>query len=575
MNASISVATARNWERLNVDMSGKLTKRANKQMSQKHFLPVEYIENQNNIQLITDIVNAIFSSGIDAYSALYTIAVKQLTQANIYQLPHVQKVLSEYEYKFDEFLYNIQIPTDERDLLGVIYQSLSLEGEKNQKGSYYTPKRVVQNMMSCVFLENEQKLLDPCCGSGSFLLSVCGKPNQIYGMDNDFLAVFICKINLLLKYREDVFIPQIYCGDFLQDDLFNMNIPIFNEQFEYVITNPPWGAVCENNSISEITSKESFSYFYVKAFNLLKEKGCIRFLFPESILNVKVHRDIREFMLSHGSIDSITLYNGMFSGVTTKYIDIEASKNIPTEKINIYSADSLFYIDRKNFYNTENLVFSFQGNIDSEIINQVKQKGEYTLENSIWALGVVTGNNKEKLLIESSKTSEAIYTGKEILPYVLKNPVKYIEYNRCDFQQVAKEEIYRADEKLVYKFISNKLVFAYDNNQSLFLNSANILIPKIPNMSIKTVMAFLNSDLYQYLYLILFSEIKILKGNLLELPFANISSKKNEEISFYVDKIISGDGSCHSNIQDIIYDIFEINKTQRKHIKEKLNGTIN
>ena len=30
---------------------------------------------------------------------------------------------------------------------------LSLEGEKNQKGSYYTPKRVVQNMMSGVFLE--------------------------------------------------------------------------------------------------------------------------------------------------------------------------------------------------------------------------------------------------------------------------------------------------------------------------------------------------------------------------------------------------------------------------------------
>ncbi|MBE6785667.1 MAG: hypothetical protein E7538_05445 [Ruminococcaceae bacterium] len=575
MNANVSIATARNWERLHVDISKKLTKRANKQMSQKHFFPLEYIENRKNIQIITDIVNAIFNNGIDTYSALYTIAVKQLIQANIYQLPHVQKVLSEYEYKIDDFLYNIQIPTDERDLLGVVYQSLSLEGEKNQKGSYYTPKKVVQNMMSCVFLENEQKLLDPCCGSGSFLLSAQGNPSQIYGMDNDFLAVFICKINLLLKYSEEVFIPQIYCGDFLQDDIFNMNIPIFHEQFEYIITNPPWGAVCVNNSIFEITSKESFSCFYVKAFGLLKEKGCIRFLFPESILNVKAHRDIREFILSHGSLDSITLYTGMFSGVTTKYIDIEASKNNPTEKINIYSAESLFCIDRKNFYNTENRVFNFQDDTDSEIISQVKQKGAYTLKNSIWALGVVTGNNKEKLLIENSKTSEAIYTGKEILPYVLKKPVKHIEYNRNEFQQVAKEEIYRAEEKLVYKFISNKLVFAYDNNQSLFLNSANILIPKIPNMSIKTVMAFLNSELYQYLYLVLFSEIKILKGNLLELPFAKISSEKNEEISFYVDRIIAGDYSGHSNVQDIIYDIFEINKTQRKHIKEKLNGTFN
>lgn len=575
MSANISVATARNWERLNVDISGKLAKRANKQMSQKHFLPVEYIDNQKNLQIITKIVNDIFNNGTDTYSAIYTIAVKQLIQANIYWLPHVQKVLSEYEYKIDEFLYNSDIPTKERDLLGVVYQSLSLEGEKNQKGSYYTPKKVVQNMISCVFLEKGQKFLDPCCGSGSFLLSVSAEPNQLYGMDNDYIAVFICKINLLLKFKDKIFIPQIYYGDFLQNNLFNINIPIFNEQFEYIVTNPPWGAVCENSLICEITSKESFSYFYVKAFSMLKEKGCIRFLFPESILNVKAHRDIREFMLTHGNIDSITLYDGMFSGVTTKYIDIQVSKNEPSHKINVYSTKSLFCVDRNNFYNTENLVFNFQSDIDSEIVNLVKQQGEHTLKESLWALGIVTGNNREKLLNESTETSEAIYTGKEIMPYLLKKPTKYIEYNRHSFQQVAREDIYRAEEKLVYKFISNKLVFAYDNNQSLFLNSANVLIPKIPNMSIKTVMAFLNSELYQYLYLVLFSEIKILKGNLLELPFANISPEKDEELSFYVDKIILGDEFYHNDIQNVIYDIFKISKTQRKHIKEKLNGTFN
>ncbi len=573
MNANISVATAKNWERLNVDTSEKLTKRANKQMSRKRFLPVEYIENQDNSPIIMDIVNAVFDSGIDVYSAIYTIAVKQLMQAGIFLLPHVQNVLSEYKCDLNDSLYNLSFPTNERDLLGVVYQCLSFEGEKNQKGSYYTPKKVVGNMLSCVFLEDGQKFLDPCCGSGSFLLSLNAKPDQIYGMDNDYIAVFICKINLLLKYKNEVFVPQIYYGDFLQDDLFNINAPIFQEEFEYIITNPPWGAICGKNSILDISSKESFSYFFVKSFRLLKEKGCLRFLFPESILNVKVHRDIRAFMLSHGSINSITLYNGMFSGVTTKYVDIEVSNNKPAEKINIYSAESLFCVDRNNFYNTKNFVFSFQNAVDSEIINQVKQKGKYTLKDSVWALGVVTGNNTEKLLSEKSETSEPIYTGKEIKPYVLKKPLKYIEYNRNDFQQVAKEEIYRADEKLVYKFISNKLVFAYDNNKSLFLNSANILIPKIPNMSIKTVMAFLNSELYQYLYILLFSEIKILKGNLLELPFANISPEKNEEISFYVDKIILGDESYHSNIQDVIYEIFNINTTQIRHIKEKLYGT--
>ena len=153
-------------------------------------------------------------------------------------------------------------------------------------------------------------------------------------------------------------------------------------------------------------------------------------------------------MLSHGSIDSITLYDGLFSGVTTNYIDIEMSNKHSTDKINLYSVDGLSCVNKCNFFSTENLVFNFQSIIDSKIISQVKQKGVYTLKDSIWGLGVVTGNNKEKLLFEKTATSEPIYTGKEILPYTLKKPIKYIEYNRDNFQQVAKEEIYRANEKL-------------------------------------------------------------------------------------------------------------------------------
>ena len=158
---------------------------------------------------------------------------------------------------------------------------------------------------------------------------------------------------------------------------------------------------------------------------------------------------------------------------------------------------------------------------------------------------------------------------------MLKAPTKYIVYDRKSFQQVAKDEIYRAEEKLVYKFISNKLVFAYDNSQSLFLNSANILIPKIPNMSIKTVLAFLNSELYQYLYCVLFSEIKILKGNLIELPFPDISATQNLEISAYVDKVLAGEKEYISTIQTAIYEIFGLTSEHITHIREKLNGTLN
>ena len=225
MNANISIATARNWERLNADVTQKLTKRANKQLSQKRFLPLEYFENPQNIQMVTSVIDFIICNNISIFTAIYTIAIKQLVQANIYNSTHVQAVLSNYDCKINEPLFDFILPQNERDLLGIIYQSLSTEGEKNKKGSYYTPKKVVENMVSCVFLEKGQRFLDPCCGSGSFLLSVNANPNQLFGIDNDYIAVFICKINLLLKYKDVVFTPQIYCGDFLQDNLFTENLP--------------------------------------------------------------------------------------------------------------------------------------------------------------------------------------------------------------------------------------------------------------------------------------------------------------------------------------------------------------
>lgn len=569
MYSEISLATARNWDRLNIDMSLRLTARANKRLSKKIILPTEYFINKNNEQSIREIVSYILDNKIDTFCAIYTVAKKLLQVEGIYDLPHVQKTLSSYKCEDDQVLSSFDFPLDERDLLGLIYQSVSFEGEKNRKGSYYTPYGIVKNMLSCVSFANNEKFLDPCCGSGSFLISLTANPSQLYGVDNDPIAVFICKVNLLLKYKTVCFIPQIYCLDFLQTNIFS------NIRFDYIITNPPWGAVCKNQFFTNIVSNESFSCFFVKAFFLLNENGKIRFLFPESILNVKVHKDIRLFMLKSGNIQSITLYDGMFTGVTTHYVDIEMSNNCGNDLINIYASNKTFIVNKESFYTTENLVFNFQNNIDSEIIDIIKHSGLYTLKDSVWALGVVTGDNKKTLLSAPTRYTEPIYTGKEILPYVLKKPVKHIIYDRNSFQQVAKEEFYRAKEKLVYKFISNKLVFAYDNTQSLFLNSANILIPKIPSMSIKTVLAFLNSELYQYLYCILFSEIKILKGNLSELPFPNILESQDQLISSYVQKILEGDNSFIPIVDDTIYELFGITPTQKKYIKEYLNGRIN
>jgi len=192
------------------------------------------------------------------------------------------------------------------------------------------------------------------------------------------------------------------------------------------------------------------------------------------------------------------------------------------------------------------------------------------LSGSMKESGKFDNNNKNKLKEEYLKGSEAIYTGKEICHYVLKPAKKYIVYDRTKLQQVAPEKYYRADEKLVYKFISKKLVFAYDNTKSLFLNSANILIPSINTMSIKTVMAYLNSELFQYLYSKLFGQVKILKGNLTFLPFPQITQKQNNDIVEIVNEFLKGNYKKNNLLQNMIFESYNLNIKQIQHIKNEI-----
>jgi hypothetical protein len=290
---------------------------------------------------------------------------------------------------------------------------------------------------------------------------------------------------------------------------------------------------------------------------------------------VRAHKNIREYILNNGDLQQIYFYSNTFNGVTTKVIDILHRKTPRTPFVRIKNDNSIVTMSKTVFSQTENCIFNIFNEKDILIIEKVKKIGKYNLGNSIWALGIVTGDNKSKLKNHAEGGLEKIYTGKEIMPYRLKPAKNYIHYDRKQLQQVAKEEYYRAKEKLVYKFISNRLVFAYDNTSSLFLNSANILIPQIPNMSIKTVLGFLNSELYQYLYRTLFSEIKILKGNLMELPFIALTEEQDNTISNYVQNILEGDDNAIIKVEEEIYKLFDITDIEKKYIKDKIYGTFN
>lgn len=577
----ISDATLQNWRKLHSDDSGRLTSRANKRLSRKSIVPIEYFSNKDNIVVIQRFINlckeknyeigdVMFSVGINLLSSkkCHRMCVKTVHAPSVQNTETVHAPSLQKEYHIIPEILDFQFPTDEVDLLGLVYQMFMTEGEKNRKGSYYTPFHIARNMTKSLDFSDNQTFFDPCCGSGIFMLALENiKPTQIFGCDNDPIAVMLAKFNLLLKFPDEDFEPQIFCCDYLNTSLHkHLKLPK-----TYIVSNPPWGAIVFDAEKKKVSTKESYSLFFEKAFQQLDNDGIIKFLLPESIMNVKCHKAFREFLLRNGNLTSISLYSGAFTGVQTKYVDVELrNQKIQNSKIKVIENGTSRLVSKNSFFLTNNLNFNLLNTTDEQIVKRILSKGKYTLKGSTWALGVITGDNKNKLKDVNKRGLEPIFTGKEIEPYTLKKPRKFIKYERSEFQQVAKDDIYRAEEKLVYKFISKNLVFAYDNTKSLFLNSANILIPNIPGMSMKTVMAFLNSELFQYIYRSMFGELKVLKSNLEELPFPSLTSEQDSDISSMVDSILVGKTSIEKEMQLYIYNLYCIDDNEIDYIKKML-----
>ena len=163
------------------------------------------------------------------------------------------------------------------------------------------------------------------------------------------------------------------------------------------------------------------------------------------------------------------------------------------------------------------------------------------------------------------KDFEPIFKGKDVEKLFLKKPTNYILFTPEKFQQVAPIEKYRTKEKLIYKFISKNLVFAYDSKQSLTLNSANIVIPKLENYPIKVIAGLFNSSLYQFIFQKKFSSIKVLKNHIEQMPLPLLNKKQFNEIISLVDEVIKKKKDF-SELDKYIFNIFKLTKEEVKYI---------
>ena len=142
------------------------------------------------------------------------------------------------------------------DVKGDIYESLLeriAQDTKSGAGQYFTPRALIKTIVKCVNPELGKVIVDPCCGSGGFLLAakdfLQGKYTTMTGKQTDDLKLHtfygteivpntyrLCLMNLLLHgIGEFGGVPPIKCADSLA------SAPGDNDLCEYVMTNPPFG----------------------------------------------------------------------------------------------------------------------------------------------------------------------------------------------------------------------------------------------------------------------------------------------------------------------------------------------
>ncbi len=582
----------------------RLDSRANKSNSSKTFIPEELFKTEEEKRSVSEISSFIMRHNIDVSSALFILSLNLLQRKGMLEGTLPEEILysqdiniknrkrlgetllswrdsltAEVKSEFIDIL-KFNIP-DHSNITGIIYQSILMEGDKSKLGMYYTPDKVVSEITVRI-ASPENSFLDPCCGTGQFLLAFADlskNPENIYGIDIDPIAVNVAGINLLMKFPDLDFKPNVFCADSLLDfnELLLSNDKNIFSEFDCIATNPPWGSHFKKDELKklqnfypEINSGESFSYFLIKSLRMLKKGGELSFVLPESVFNVKIHSDIRKYILKNFYISRIEQKKKIFKNVFSSAAVLDIRNDEGDGYVEIVDKENSYKVKHERFGINTNYIFDINtDSADEEILRKIFSCHYLTLKDkALWALGIVTGNNSKYIQEVKNEWNEPVIKGKDVSSFKINSPDTFIKFEPQKFQQTANESFYRNEEKLIYKYISNRLIFAYDRERRITLNSANILIPRLEGIDIKVIMALFNSELYQYIFQKKFSSVKVLRSHLEELPVPLLAETEYKYILKLVDEIEAG--KSIDDLNDYVYKIFRLKKSEIAHIKSRV-----
>lgn len=410
--------------------------------------------------------------------------------------------------------------------MGTQYELALSDAYRNKEGIYYTPLDVVERLFhylpsNCASLT----FCDPCCGSGNFIIAALKhgiSPEHIYGYDTDPIAVEITKKRIFEKTGHQT--KSIICDDFLKTTQRHEQ-----RHFDIIFTNPPWGKKLTPKqkkfyaqTLGSGKSVDTSALFFFATLHCLNNNGYLGLLLPDAFFNIGSFEDARKKALSL-TVTTVIDFGKPFKTLITKARGIVLQKHAPNQKTSVLCVTDHQQTSRNqtSFAQNPKSIFNISSTSeDTKVIDHLFSRSHVTLsDHAQYGLGIVTGNNKKFCRTHPQKDYIPVYTGKDISKDHLKKPTTFIPNDLSLYHQVAPQQLYQSQEKLMYRFISSHLVFYHDTDQSYFLNSVNMLVLN-DTFPINTHQLghILNSTVVNWLFQSLFETHKVLRSDLEALP---------------------------------------------------------
>ena len=215
-------------------------------------------------------------------------------------------------------LQDISLVDSSQDAKGLAFQKFLSHHEKDRQGQFFTPEPVIDFCVEMVQPKPNEKIIDPACGSGGFLMSALKylqKNNQnidilnvisenIFGFDINKSILRIAKMKILLEVNVKT---NVLCSNSLE------NFENLNGMFDLILANPPFGAKITN---SELLSKFDLGYKWAKNENRFYKTKHLQSTQNTEILFIE--RCLK--LLKEGGRMGIVLPNGNLENPSLEYL---------------------------------------------------------------------------------------------------------------------------------------------------------------------------------------------------------------------------------------------------------------